>query len=148
MACERRIQKELIDVQKNPIPGITAAPNEEDIHNWSASIVGPEASPYEGGIFELDIFFPQSFPFKPPRVKFKTKIYHCNISKSGSICLDLLKGEWSPVLTVNKLLLSILTLLTDPNPSDPLVPEIARLYERKRVEHDQNAREWTSKYAM
>lgn len=148
MACERRIQKELIDIKKNPIPGICAEPKESDIHLWVASIRGPEASPYEGGTFNLEIFFPPSFPFKPPRVKFKTKIYHCNISASGSICLDLLKGEWSPVLTVNKLLLSILTLLTDPNPRDPLVPEIARLYQNDRENHDKNAREWTTTYAL
>ena len=147
MACEKRIRKELIDLEKNPIPGILAKPKEDDIHYWTASIEGPDNSPYEGGTFLLEIFFPQSFPFKPPRVKFLTKVYHCNIARSGSICLDLLKGEWSPVLTINKLLLSIVTLLDDPCPSDPLVPEIARLYTSNRQEHDRMAKEWTEKFA-
>jgi len=147
-ACEKRILKELLDLERNPIPGITARPKEEDIHSWTATIQGPENSPYAGGTFHLDIFFPPTFPFKAPRVKFITKVYHCNIAKSGSICLDLLKGEWSPVLTVNKLMLSIITLLTDPCPSDPLVPEIARLYNSNREEHDRMAKEWTERYAM
>ena len=146
--CDKRIRKELLDLERNPIPGITAMPHEDDLRTWSASIQGPDHSPYEGGTFNLEIVFPSSFPFKPPRVRFLTKVYHCNISRAGNICLDLLKSEWSPVLTVNKLLLSIMTLLTDPCPSDPLVPEIARLYVRNREEHDANARQWTAEYAV
>jgi ubiquitin-protein ligase len=147
-ACLKRIKKELIDLENNPIPGIRAYPKEDDLYSWEASIEGPESSPYEGGTFFLEIFFPKAYPFKPPKVSFRTKIFHCNIaSKTGSICLDLLKTQWSPVLTVNKLLLSIVTLLTDANPNDPLVPEVARLYTRDRSTHDDTAREWTKKYA-
>jgi len=147
-ACDRRIQKELIDLKKNPIPGIHASPkSDSDLHEWEATIEGPADSPYEGGTFCIDISFPPSFPFRPPKVRFRTKIYHCNITRSGIICLDILKGQWSPVLTLNKLLLSILALLTDPNPSDPLVPEVANLLRSDKASHDANAREWTARYA-
>ena len=73
-------------------------------------------SPYDGGVFFLDINFPQDYPFKPPKVRFQTKIYHCNVNDKGGICLDILKDNWSPALTVSKVLLSICSLLTDPNP--------------------------------
>lgn len=104
-------------------------------------------SPYEGGVFFLDIRFPNDYPFKPPKIKFVTKIYHCNVNAKGGICLDLLKENWSPALTTPKVLLSISSLLTDPNTDDPLVPEIAKLYKSNKKRHDKTAREWTQKFA-
>ena len=81
-------------------------------------ILGPSGSPYAGGVFFLDIHFPADYPFKPPKVAFKTRIYHCNINSNGQICLDILKDQWSPALTVSKVLLSVCSLLTDPNPRE------------------------------
>lgn len=90
--------------------------------------MGPSNSPYAGGVFFLDIHFSQDYPFKPPKITFRTKIYHCNISSAGAICLDILKDNWSPALTISKVLLSICSLLTDANPNDPLVANIAQQY--------------------
>ena len=110
--------------------------------------MGPDDSPYAGGIFFLNIHFPTDYPFKPPKMSFTTKIYHCNIHPNGSICLDILKDQWSPALTISKVLLSISSMLTDANPDDPFVPEIAKLLKTDKAKHDANAREWTRKYAM
>ncbi|KAM4670078.1 ubiquitin-conjugating enzyme E2 D1 isoform 4-T5 [Amazona ochrocephala] len=85
-------------------------------------------SAYQGGVFFLTVHFPTDYPFKPPKIAFTTKIYHPNINSNGSICLDILRSQWSPALTVSKVLLSICSLLCDPNPDDPLVPDIAQIY--------------------
>ena len=110
--------------------------------------MGPDESPYSGGVYFLNIHFPTDYPFKPPKVTFTTRIYHPTINSNGSICLDILKDQWSPALTVSKVLLSISSLLCDPNPDDPLVPNIAHEYKTDKSKYEASAREWTRKYAM
>ena len=132
MSITKRIQKELTELVKDPPSNCSAGPHSDDIMKWRATITGPEDTPYHGGIFFLDIDFPVDYPFKPPHVKFITPILHPNVSASGGICLDILKDKWSPALTVSKLLLSISSLMHEPNPDDPLVPELAHLYKTNR----------------
>ena len=93
------------------------------------------------------IHFGKQYPFKPPKVLFLTKIYHCNVNASGAICLDILKDNWSPALTVSKVLLSIMALLTAANPDDPLDGRIAQEFKEDRAAHDRKAALWTSRYA-
>merc|ERR1712079_574971 len=144
----KRIQKELIDLGKDPPVNCSAGPTDESNQfTWQATIMGPDDSPYTGGVFFLNIHFPPDYPFKPPKVTFTTKIYHANINSNGSICLDILKDQWSPALTISKVLLSISSLLTDPNPDDPLVPEIANIFKTDVDRYNTTAKEWTSKYA-
>lgn len=144
----RRIAKELKDLQIDPLGTCTAGPATPDnLYLWSATIVGPSDSPYAGGLYALSISFPTDYPFKPPKVTFTTKVFHPNINAQGGICLDILKDQWSPALSIGKVLLSISSLLTDPNPKDPLVPDIARLYETNRDEFNRIARDWTLQYA-
>lgn len=144
----RRIQQELKELQDNPVENCSAGPVGKDMTHWRATIFGPEGTPYHGGIFYLDVKFTSEYPFKPPKIYFITPIYHCNINKQGGICLDILKDQqWSPALTISRVLLSICSLMADCNPNDPLVPEIADLYVKNREVHDANAREYTLKYA-
>ena len=143
----KRLNKELEEINKNDIPNISAGIVNNNLFEWEAVILGPVDTPYHGGVFTLNISIPSNYPFKPPSVIFKTKIYHPNINSSGSICLDILKTQWSPALTISKILLSICSLLSDPNPNDPLVPDIAKLLKESPDNYYQNAKEWTSLYA-
>ena len=147
MTDVRRLQKELLDIQRNDIPNLSAGLVGENLIEWEAVILGPIETPYEGGIFNLNISIPSNYPFKPPNVIFKTKIYHPNINSSGNICLDILKSQWSPSLTISKILLSICSLLSDPNPNDPLVPEIASVFKNNIELYNKTAKEWTNIHA-
>ena len=144
----RRIQKELTDLQRDPPSNCSAGPKGDDLFRWEGVILGPSDSPYAGGVFKLEILFPVDYPFKPPKLQFITKIYHPNINPTGLICLDILKQQWSPALTISKVLLSVTSLLTDPNPDDPFVPEIADLLKKNKALYESNARAYTLKYAM
>jgi ubiquitin-conjugating enzyme E2 D/E len=142
-----RIQKELTLLLKDPPDNCSAGPVGDDIFHWEGTIMGPTETVYEGGIFNLDIQFPKNYPFKPPKVRFLTKIYHPNINGGGFICLDIFKENWSPALTISKVLLSLCSLLTDPNPEDPLVVDIADQYVNDREKYNNTARSWTQIYA-
>ena len=98
----KRIQRELQELGRDPPANCSAGPVGDDLFHWQATIMGPDDSPYSGGVFFLDIHFPADYPFKPPKVSFTTRIYHCNINSNGGICLDILKDQWSPALTISK----------------------------------------------
>lgn len=86
MASSKRISKELADLTKDPIDGITVEPKEDNIYKWTAKLQGPAKSPYAGGTFLVDMDFPIEYPFKSPKVRFNTRIYHPNIDDGGSKC--------------------------------------------------------------
>uniref|UniRef100_A0A452XB41 UBC core domain-containing protein n=2 Tax=Aegilops tauschii subsp. strangulata TaxID=200361 RepID=A0A452XB41_AEGTS len=131
------------DLQKDPPTSAQEGPVGEDMFQWQATIMGPLDSPFTGGLFLVNIHFPLDYPFKPPKVSFRTKVFHFhfhpNINSNGNICLDILKEQWSPTLTISKVLLSIYLLLTDPNPNDPLVPEIAHMYKTDWAKYELTA---------
>jgi ubiquitin-conjugating enzyme E2 D/E len=120
----------------------------DNINNFKGYIRGPLNTPYENGKFYVTLNLPSDYPYNPPLLLFKTKIYHPNINENGAICLDILKDEWSPVLTISKLMHSIISLLSDPNPDDPLVESIA--YELKNCPDifNEKAKKYTEIYAI
>lgn len=144
----RRIERELQELRRDPPLSCSAGPVGDDLFQWEGVIFGPDASPFAGGVFKLKIQFPADYPFRAPHVQFITKVYHPNINSTGLICLDILKGAWSPALTIGKVLLSITSLLTDPNPDDPFMPQIANQYKADRVAYEMEAKSWTVMYAQ
>lgn len=148
MAAIKRLLKEMKDIQNKPQVGCSAAfINESDPYKWKATIFGPENTPYEGGVFELSLTFPTNYPFQPPNVKFDTKVFHPNIDSRGSICLDILKDQWSPALQTTQLLLSLSSLLADPNADDPLDSSAAKLYKNDRHEYNKKVKSYVATYA-
>ncbi|KAK2101606.1 ubiquitin-conjugating enzyme E2 E3 [Saguinus oedipus] len=95
------IQKELAEITLDPPPNCSAGPKGDNIYEWRSTILGPLGSVYEGGVFFLDITFSSDYPFKPPKVTLRTRIYHCNMNSQGVICLDILKDNWSLALTIS-----------------------------------------------
>lgn len=143
----KRLQKEVKKAETELPPGCTGAPMGEDLFSWTGSIMGPAGTPYEGGVFNISMTFPSDFPFKPPSVKFSTKIYHCNVNNDGTICLGLIKDEWSPKVGVPQIFTALVALLECCNPNDALVPEIADLYKNDQAAHDAKAKAFTAEHA-
>ncbi|KAK1239203.1 hypothetical protein MKX08_006264 [Trichoderma sp. CBMAI-0020] len=165
MALPKRIVKETERLMAEPVPGISAVPHEDNLRYFDVEIHGPASSPYEGGIFKLELFLPDDYPMTPPKIRFLTKIFHPNVDKLGRICLDVLKStllnalktllqylytvtdNWSPALQIRTILLSIQALLGAPNPDDPLAPDVAKSWKEDEAAAIATAKEWTQKYA-
>lgn len=144
----KRLKIELAEITLNPIPEIETHPkSEENMFEWISFIRGPDGSVYENGIFEFELSFPIEYPFKPPNCKFKTRIYHCNINSQGNVCLDILQDKWIPSFTITSILLCIRTLMTDPNPTHPLVGTIGAIYLSNKELYETTAKDWTRTYA-
>jgi len=143
----RRIMKETQRLMNEPVPGISAQPDEHNNRYFHVTINGPNDSPFEKGFFKLELFLPEEYPMAAPKVRFLTKIYHPNIDKLGRICLDILKDKWSPALQMRTVLLSIQALLSAPNPDDPLDNDVADTWKRDEPKALETARKWTRKFA-
>lgn len=116
----KRLQIELRGIMMSGIPSISAFPAGDNIFHWVAKMTGPESTPYEKQDYELAIKFGRNYPVEAPIIKFTTPIFHPNVDTAGNICLDILKEEWSPLLDVKTILMSLQSLLGDPNNASPL----------------------------
>eukprot|EP01113_Clastostelium_recurvatum_P038064 TRINITY_DN5636_c0_g1_i2.p1 TRINITY_DN5636_c0_g1~~TRINITY_DN5636_c0_g1_i2.p1 ORF type:complete len:195 (-),score=56.37 TRINITY_DN5636_c0_g1_i2:44-583(-) len=116
----KRLQSELMQLMMSSSKDISAFPDGDNLLNWVGTISGPIGTVYEGLTYKLSLSFPTGYPYTAPTVKFTTPCYHPNVDQFGNICLDILKDKWSAVYNVRTLLLSIQSLLGEPNNDSPL----------------------------
>eukprot|EP01098_Paradermamoeba_levis_P008604 TRINITY_DN3564_c0_g1_i1.p1 TRINITY_DN3564_c0_g1~~TRINITY_DN3564_c0_g1_i1.p1 ORF type:complete len:154 (-),score=35.95 TRINITY_DN3564_c0_g1_i1:96-557(-) len=133
--ARRRLMRDFKRLQTDPPEGISAAPLENNILQWHAVIFGPDDTAWEGGTFKLSMEFTEEYPNKAPKVKFLSKIFHPNVYADGSICLDILQNQWSPIYDIAAILTSIQSLLCDPNPNSPANAEAAKLFQENKREY-------------
>jgi len=149
MAQNKRILKELTDINQQPPAGCTISTN-DDINNWEVIMQGPADSVYEGGNFKIHVTLPKDYPFKPPGISFKTKIYHPNVSNDdrGAMCLGMLRpDEWKPPNKIKDVLALVRTVLAAPQPDDAVETGIADQFKNDKAAFDKNAKDWVNRYA-
>lgn len=142
-----RIMKELERLEKDPEKGIVVKVINDDIRYLDVNLTGPAGTPFENGVFKLELYLPDEYPLVAPKVRFITKIYHPNIDGLGRICLDILKDRWTPALQIRSVLLSIQALLSSPNPEDPLDQSVATHWKTNKKDAENVAKEWTKIHA-
>eukprot|EP00128_Syssomonas_multiformis_P012319 Colp12_sorted_trinity150504_noHs@13478 len=148
MAATKRLQKELADLTKADSPVFkNIVVDEGNILHWEGLLV-PQNGPYSKGAYKISLQFAAEYPFKPPKVQFKTKMYHPNIDDQGNICVDILKPDvWKPATKIEQVVLSIASILDAPNFADPLVPEIAETYNTDNKKYLKNVEDYVKKYS-
>uniref|UniRef100_A0A0E0K4K3 UBC core domain-containing protein n=1 Tax=Oryza punctata TaxID=4537 RepID=A0A0E0K4K3_ORYPU len=146
--ASRRIARELWQFWLDPPPYCRPGPAPvKDHFHWEVVIDGPAATPYAGGVFPVDVWFPRDYPFRPPKLFFKTKVYHPNIDGKGRMALDIFQDSWSPAFTINTLLMCFVSVLFDPLLDRPTKHCIAKQYKHEYEEYEEKARAWTQKYS-
>ncbi|KAF3789486.1 Ubiquitin-conjugating enzyme E2 2 [Nymphaea thermarum] len=173
--ARKRLMRDFKRLQQDPPAGISGAPQDNNIMLWNAVIFGPDDTPWDGGTFKLTLQFTEDYPNKPPTVRFVSRMFHPNskgmmyalfgvcwlmpclsfwnmvpiVYADGSICLDILQNQWSPIYDVAAILTSIQSLLCDPNPNSPANSEAARMFSENKREYNRRVREiveqsWTA----
>ena len=144
----RRLQKEWQFWKMHRIPGFTARLSEtstgtRDYYNWECLIPGPEGSLWEGGTYKLFIKFPEDFPVTPPKCIFEKKLFHPNVYKSGTVCLNIINEDeqWRAGTKITEILAAIKELLAHPNTKSPANEEAQECYEKRREEYKKRVRE-------
>jgi len=146
MAATRRLQKELGDIRKSGTKSFRDIQvDESNLLVWQGLLV-PDNAPYNKGAFLIDIVFPAEYPFKPPKVSFRTKIYHPNIDEKGQVCLPIVSAEnWKPATKTDQVIQSLVNLVNDPEPEHPLRADLAEEYSKDKKKFFRNAEEFTKK---
>lgn len=148
----RRLKQEWLTLQNDPLPSCSATPtSDEDMFHWTGTISGPSNTPYCDGIFYINIRLPEIYPRDVPQITFTTPIFHPNVSLQGDLRLgDLERSQWSPVLTIRTLLISLQALLSDPNLEEGCVLNegAAKMYLEDQKGFEEKVRELTMAHAM
>ncbi|XP_058789928.1 ubiquitin-conjugating enzyme E2 C [Phymastichus coffea] len=131
-AVSKRLQKELMVLMTSTEKGVSAFPDGENLFKWVGTIHGPIDTVYAGLTYKLALEFPHSYPYSAPVVRFITPCFHPNVDNAGNICLDILKDKWSALYDVRTILLSIQSLLGEPNNDSPLNPTAAELWKDQK----------------
>lgn len=124
-----------------PNPVSISQPNPADVMNYKI-LIKPDEGYYRGGKFNFDLKIPNTYPHEPPKLKCETSIYHPNIDQDGNVCLNILREDWKPVLTINSIIYGLLHLFYEPNPEDPLNTEAAELLKNNRRQFEMNVRRY------
>jgi len=146
----KRIGKEYEEILKTPPEGLKISLVDDDLRNWVIVMDGPADSPYAGGKFTITLKLPAEYPFKPPKVNFKTRIYHPNVTNDddGSICLGLLKSDlWKPSSKILSVLMAVKQLLAEPLPDDNVEPSIAQVFKDDRNKFNATAKDYVKRHA-
>jgi len=152
MAATRRLNKELSDIRGATTPGKTKVfqdirVDESNILQWQG-LICTDQPPYNKGAFKIEINFPAEYPFKPPKITFKTKIYHPNIDEKGQVCLPIISPEnWKPATKTDQVIQALAALINDPEPEHPLRADVAEEYSKDRKKFMKSAEEFTKKHA-
>lgn len=137
----KRLLKDLKKIKNEQREDIAASPEKDNILRWTAVIFGPKDTPWEDGVFRLEMDFSEEYPHKAPTVKFVTSVFHPNVYNNGNICIDILNNNWSAAYDVSAILTSIQSLLTDPNPASAANAEAAKLYTDNLPEYQRRVRQ-------
>lgn len=152
-AALRRLMAEYKQLTRNPPDGITAGPiDEENFFEWEAVILGPEGTCFEGGVFTAKLTFPPDYPLSPPKMQFTNEIFHPNIYQDGRVCISILHApgidpmgyessseRWSPVQSVEKVLLSVISMLAEPNDESGANVDAAKMWREDRKKFNEIA---------
>jgi ubiquitin-conjugating enzyme E2 G1 len=142
------LKKQLAELKKRPVEGFSAGlVNDDDIYKWEVLIIGPQDTPYEGGFFKAILDFPKEYPLRPPRMKIITEIWHPNIDKDGNVCISILhepgddkwgyekaSERWLPIHTVESILISVISMLADPNDQSPANVDAGKMWRENYTE--------------
>ncbi|RKO97946.1 hypothetical protein CXG81DRAFT_15351 [Caulochytrium protostelioides] len=154
MSAAHALQRQLTELKKHPVPGFRVDILDDNIFEWQVGIIGPPKTLYEGGYFLATLRFPADFPFQPPTFRFKRPLFHPNVYDDGRLCISILhppgddpmSGEtaaerWNPTQSVESILLSVISLLSDPNCSSPANVDAGKVYRTDRARYEQIVRQ-------
>ncbi|KAF4555122.1 Ubiquitin-conjugating enzyme-like protein 13 [Elsinoe fawcettii] len=153
--ASKRLFSEYKHLSTDPPEGITAGPvSEDDMFVWEALIEGPEGTPFEGGVFPAELKFPRDYPLMPPTMKFTCDLWHPNVYPNGAVCISILhppgddpnhyelaSERWSPIQSVEKILISVMSMLAEPNDESPANVDAARMWRERRTEYEKRVRQ-------